>query len=129
MPRLFQRQFWPAYGTVFVLDTDAEMPEPPTSDGGVVGGAAGVVVAVRPYDTDQVELAAYWGTPDAGAVEGLIPAFDGDVLHASGKGLLVGAPTGEEIPLGLPAEEGPIRVRLWHDPYPATRIVVALGNE
>jgi hypothetical protein len=113
---------------VFVLDVDAEMPEPPATEGGVVGGLTGVVVAVRPYDETEVELAAFAGEPDPQAISGLTTAFDGAVFHASGRGLLVGAPTGDEIPLGVPSDDGPVRVRVWHDDYPATRVVVAVGE-
>lgn len=60
-------------------------------------------------------------------MDDLIPAFDGNVMHTSGRGLLVGAPTGDEVPLGCPSDEGLVRVRLWHEAYPASRVVVAVG--
>lgn len=116
----------PAYGQICLSDQDAELSWDATfNEQQVASDEASVTVAVADDEPEeQVEIEVFQGPGDRPPVRYLQRIFDG-VINLARAGLLVFAPTGDEILLEEIAS-GPHQVTIYRDSYPTSRLVVLI---
>jgi hypothetical protein len=128
MPQILDYFLEPLYGQVCLSGRDAELPWQLGLGGQrVLVDASAIVLAVADDDPEgQVEVEVYLGSDGAPRVGALQPVFDGS-LHLASPGLLVSAPTGDEVLL-QEIEEGLHHVEIYSDGYPSSRLVVLVDR-
>jgi hypothetical protein len=128
MPQILDHFLQAAYGQVCLADQDAALPaDSDRTSAEVLADATAIVVRVAGEEPeDAVEVEVYQGAGEAPRLTGLEPIFTGS-LALSGPGMLVFAPTGEEVLLPEIAE-GPHQVAIYRDGYPTSRLVVLIDG-
>src|SRR6266568_424965 len=126
MPQILDHFLQAAYGQVCLADQDAVLPaDSDHTSAEVLADATAIVVCVAGEEPeDAVEV--YQGAGEAPRLTGLEPIFRGP-LTLSGPGMLVFAPTGEEVLLPEIAE-GPHQVAIYRDGYPTSRLAVLIDG-
>jgi hypothetical protein len=129
MPQILDYFIEPAYGQVCLSDQDAELSWQATfNDQHVASDETSITIAVTDEEAKrQVEVEVYQGPDDKPPVQYLQRIFDG-VINLTRAGLLVLAPTGDEVLL----EEivsGPHQIEIFRDSYPTSRLVVLIDAD
>src|SRR6266568_8408747 len=98
MPQILDHFLQAAYGQVCLADQDAALPaDSDRTSAEVLADATAIVVRVADQEPeDAVEVEVYQGAGEAPRLTGFEPIFTG-LLALSGPGMLVFAPTGEEV--------------------------------
>jgi hypothetical protein len=128
MPQILDYFLSAAYGQVCLTDQDAELPAESDPTGAeVLADPDAIVVAVADEEPeDPVEVEVYQGTDEVPRLAGFERIFTGP-LTLSRPGMLVFAPTGEEVLLREVAD-GQHQVAIYRDGYPTSRLVVLLDG-
>jgi hypothetical protein len=132
MPQILDHFLQAAYGQVCLADQDPVLPAgTDRTSAEVLADATAIVVCVAGQEPEnavevEVEVEVYQGADEAPRLTGLEPVFTGS-LTLSQPGMLVFAPTGEEILLPEIAE-GPHQVTIYRDGYPTSRLVVLIDG-
>jgi hypothetical protein len=128
MPQILDHFLQAAYGQVCLADQDAMLPADSDRTGAeVLADATAIIVSVAHDEPeDPVEVEVCHGADEVPRLTGLEPVFTG-LLTLSRPGMLVFAPTGKEVLLREIAE-GPHRVAIYRDGYPASRLVVIIDG-
>ena len=119
----------PAYGQVCISDRDSELSWRSTfNEQRVAFDETSITIAVTDEEPErQVEVEVYWGRGDKPPLQYLKQIFDG-VINLTRAGLLVFAPTGDEVLLEeIP--NGSHRIAIYHDGYPTSRLVVFIDAD
>ena len=131
MPQILDYFFDPVYTQICVSDQDGDLIGMTAVNGRqVFVNESAVVVAVTDEEPEsQVEVEVYLGPDELPGLEDLEQVFDGR-LYLKSPGLLVFAPTGDEVLLDQ-VEDGFHQLAIFRDGYPAHRLVVVLdaGDE
>jgi len=126
MRQILDYFFEPAYTQICVSDQDGDLDGMSAiNDRRVFVNESAVAVAVTDEEPEsQVEVEVYLGPGELPWLENFEQVFDGR-LHLKRAGLLVFAPTGDEVLLDE-VEEGFHQLAIFRDRYPAHRLVVVL---
>jgi hypothetical protein len=129
VPQILDYFLEPAYGQVCLSDQDAELSWPsPCNNQHVVSDEMSITVVVADDERrGQVEVEVYQGADGIPRIQGLLRIFDG-TLHLMKPGLLIFAPTGDEVLLHE-IHEGPHNVTIYCDDYPTSRLVVLIDGK
>lgn len=128
MPQILDYFLDPLYGLVCLSGPDAELPWELSAGGErVLVDASAIAVAVADDEPrGQVEIEVYLGPDEVPRVGGLEQVYDGP-LHLPGPGLLISAPTGDEVLL-REIGDGSHRVEVYRDGYPSSRLLVLIDR-
>jgi hypothetical protein len=128
MPQILDYFLDPLYGLVCLSGQDAQLPwQLGQGSQRVLADASGIAVAVADDELGgQVEVEVYVGSDEIPHVSAFQQVFDGP-LHLSGPGLLVSAPTGDEVLL-REVEEGLHHLEIYSDGYPSSRLIILVDR-
>jgi|SRR5215813_1960519 len=128
MPQILDHFLEPLYGQVCLSGQGAELPWMEELSGKrVLASESAVTVAVADEEPEgQVEVEVYLGPDETPRLRGLELVFDG-TLHLPRPGLLVFAPTGDEVLLPE-VKDGSHRLALYCDAYPVSRLVALIDG-
>jgi hypothetical protein len=129
MPQILDYFFEPAYTQICVSDQDGDLAEMTAiNDHRVFVNKSAVAVAVTDEEPEsQVEVEVYLGPDQLPRLKDLERVFNGP-LYLKSAGLLVFAPTGDEVLLDE-VEEGSHHLAIFRDSYPAHRLIVVLDAD
>jgi hypothetical protein len=129
MPQILDYFFEPAYTQICMSDQDGDLVGmSATKDGRVFVNESAVAVAVTDEEPEsQVEVEVYLGPGELPRLEKLERVFEGR-LYLKSPGLLVFAPTGDEVLLDQ-VGDGFHQLAIFRDSYPTHRLVVVLDAE
>lgn len=128
MPQILDYFLDPLYGLVCLSGRDAELPWDLSAGGEqVLIDASAIVVAVADGEPEgQVEIEVYLGSDEAPRVGELEQVYGGP-LHLPGPGLLISAPTGDEVLLPE-IGGGSHHLEVYRDGYPSSRLFVLIDR-
>jgi len=129
MPQILDYFLVPSYGQVSLSDQDAELSwQAIFNDQQVISDKTSIMVAIPDEEPEgQVEVEIYQGPDEKPGLQHLQRIFDG-TLHLIKSGLLVFAPTGEEVLLHE-VHEGSHHVAIYRDGYPTSRLVAIIDGD
>jgi hypothetical protein len=128
MPQILDYFLDPLCGLVCLSARDAELPWQLSMGGqAVLVDASAIAVAVADDEPEgQVEVEVYLGPDEVPGVGGLEQVYDGP-LHLPGPGLLISAPTGDEVLL-REIGDGAHHLEVYRDGYPSSRLLVLIDR-
>jgi hypothetical protein len=126
MPQILDYFIEPAYGQVCLSDQDAGLSWQDTfNKQQVASDETSITIAVADEEPEhQVEVEVYQGDDDKPPLQYLYRIFDG-VINLTSAGLLVFAPTGDEVLLKEVAS-GSHQIEIYRDRYPTSRLVILI---
>lgn len=129
MPQILDYFIEPIYGQICLSDQDAELTwHARFNDQQVSSDEMTITIAVTDGEPEfQVEVEVFQGPDEKPSVQYLHQIFSG-VIHLTRAGLLVFAPTGDEVLL-QEIPDGLHHVDIYRDTYPASRLVVLIDPQ
>jgi hypothetical protein len=129
MPQILDYFLEPAYGQVCLSGHAADLSwQTPFNDQQVISDEISITVAVADEEPEgQLEIEVYQGSYEGSRLQRLQRIFDG-TLHLMRSGLLVSAPTGDEVLL-REIREGSHHVAIYRDDYPTSRLVILIDGD